>query len=368
MSDQNGLVGLSGESNKIPVGGELTLGGMIGKFSAQVLFAFYSTTDIALAEVQPPKGLVVRKFGKGFRYYLKDQAALDTVREALGEQYKPQQSWVFTAARDSIVNMPKENLDKFNESISMELNITTLGSKKNRHALHMIALPALVHSVAKQLGYDVPDISFSALIGNQVVFDDALQTKMIGDDKGYVESQLWQQRQALWQALGESDASKYQPIKTGTKFDTTSEKLSNCLNYLTHDWSGMWCRVAQVPDPRVDAVYGDESKRLSIPAVMDIFASEKLARETGAKELAERAERVAAKSGSNGSEADPTVPKAWQSDPGAWKAWIAELKAHYQGKQPPVVNAGIKKLVADAEAKNESCGATVEQILAAMKA
>jgi hypothetical protein len=351
---------------------------MIAQWKASVLFSFYSKTDVAIASFAPPAGLIIRPLGdKGFRYYHKSSDELSKVKTALGEEFSIGQVWSWSAVRSTILNVPSENLEKFNDPVTFELKIATLGSKKSRHELHMIALPGLVYSVAVAMGYNPPTISFSDLIGNQVIFDDAFQTRMIGspdakeaDPGHYTKSQLWQQRMGLWRGLGEEDATKYYPKGKGTKYDSTSDKLSACLNYLTHDWGGaMWARVVQVPDPRVDAIYGDD-KRLSIPAMTEIFASQAAAIAVAQKENAERAQREAAKNGSTtpANSGDSTIPEAWRNDPTEWNNWITGLKTQFAGKPPPVVKASITKLVTESEAKGESIGATVEEILTALKA
>ncbi len=284
---------------KIPTGGDWTPSGMIGLWKAQVLFSFYSKTDFNMAETTL-KPFISRKMGDGYRYYFKTLDAANQMKEALGEEFTPSQTWYWTTPRANVLNVDPDNLAKFSESISMELKIATLGSKKHRHELHLIALPSAVATAAKLMGYECPVMDFKDLVSNQTIFDDtfALKTAGIGDDKNaYLNSSLWAQRASIWEALGEKDAIKYQPKGTGTKFDTESDKLSQCLKLLTQEWkSSIWGRVVQVPDPKVDAVYGDESKRLTIPALTEIFASEKTAREVATEELKARAERQAAKS------------------------------------------------------------------------
>ena len=371
MSESNGLAPLGGEV-KIPVGGDFIPSGMIALWRASVLYTIYSKTDIGMAEIVPPAGLVIRKMGDGFRYYHKSSDEIGKVKDALGETFNPAQAWVWSCAKSTVLNVPSENLDKFNDPISMECKVATLGSKKSRHELHLIALPALVYSVAHALGYNPPTISFSDLIGNQVIFDDAFQARMIGngdakesDAAHYTKSQLWLQRVGLWSALGESNPLAYYPKGKGTKYDAVSDKLSQCLAYLTHDWgTGMWGRLVQVPDPRVDATYG-EDKRLTIPAFMEIFASEAAARTVAVKE---NLEREARKNGGEAANGDtPRVPDAWSSDPDAWTTWIAQVKGQLAGKPLPAVRAAVEKVVADGIAKGEPVGATVDEIMAALK-
>lgn len=333
---------------KIPTGGDWTPSGMIGQWKAQVLFSFYSKTDFNMAQTEL-RPLISRKMGDGYRYYFKTSEQANQMKEALGEEFTPAQTWYWSTPRGSVLNVDQENLNKFSESISMELKIATLGSKKHRHELHLIALPSAVATAAKLMGYECPVMDFRDLISNQTIFDDAFALRVagLGDDKeAFKSSTLWKQREVIWSALGEPDATKYQPIKTGTKFDTVSVKLSECLKILAQPWqSSVWGRVVQVPDPKVDAVYGDENKRLTIPALTEIFSDEKAARQVASEELKQRDERKSkASASSNGASG---VPAAYANDAEVWWNYVGEFvgKPEVKGKPRPIVRAYLEKTV-----------------------
>lgn len=368
----NGL-GFLDESQaiKIPVGGDWAPSGMIGQWRAKVCFAFNSPTDIGMVETTL-KPLALRKRRNDFRYFFGSSKEAIDVQAAMGEKAIIEQVWYWDGPRDKVANVDAENLIKWPEWISMEVKITTLGSRKHRHELHMIALPAAVASAAKALGYDVPEMNFRDLAGTQVIFDDALALRLVGlgDDKeAYLKSDLWLQRSAIWAALGEPDAAKYQPKGTGTKFDTEADKLSACLHILTQPWkSAIYARLVQVPDPRVDAVYGDESKRLTIPALTEIFPNEAAAKQAGADELKARAERNAASATvSTGQDAagSAPIPMIYADSPEVWKGFIDELKARPQikGKPALVVKAYLEKSI-----DLTTAGVTLQEILTAVMA
>jgi hypothetical protein len=117
--------------------------------------------------------------------------------------------------------------------------------------------------------------------------------------------------------------------------------------------------VVQVPDPRVDAIFGDESKRLSIPALTEIFPSQKEAQVAATEELKARAERT-------GTKAEPAgnVPAAWKDDPNTWHEWIeSTVKPLLAGKPGPIARKEIEKQFGHNEAN-----ATVDEIYNAVMA
>src|SRR5574341_288772 len=378
---------------KIPVGGDFVPSGLIGTWKARVMFRFYSKTDIGMVEGIAIQPAMIRHAGDGWFYYYRDRIAADQALTAMGEEIKnSQQVWNWFAPLKSIANFPdEETRAKFNDPLTFDLRIASLQSKKHRHELHMIALPAIVYAASKALGFEVPPVTFNELISannpnrtdTQTIFDDAFQVKMIGnsnvdanpnDPQHYTKSLLWKQRAALWEALDESDASKYQTKGTKTKFDTTSDKLSSVLTVLTHEWKGaVWGRLINVPSPVVDAIYGqDEQKRLAIPALIEMFADEKSAKSIAEKELKERAERKSATEATENAQAtgcqsvaspdgDLPIPDEWKEFKNEWQENIGKLVEEYKGKPAPAILKALK-------VREGEFSATAEQLLAAMKA
>jgi hypothetical protein len=366
---------LNDDQVKIPVGGDFVPSGFIAPWYAQVVYSFFSEIVLAQVDSEVYTKVMSRKMGNGFRYYFKTQEEAKAACDAAGVSFAPQATWWWLAEREKVINFSDPAiLERFSDPISFELPIATLRSKKHRHELHMIALPSAVAAMAKAYGYDNAGFDVSELMNQDAVFTDEFAEKMIGTTSGkYQESLLWKRRADLWKSLGEENPEVYNPIDAGSKLDTTSKKLSECLGILSRSWkSSVWTRLVQVPDPRVDATYGeDEKKRLSIPALYEIFGSEKDAKVAADAELKARAEREANKAGAvetKGSDATNAashmsigngkqLPDAWKELPDDWNNLLNDLRKEYAGKPRPVVTKALK-------AREGELGATAEEIVA----
>lgn len=357
---------LGEEKVKLPVGGDFQPSGFIGAWFAQVMFSFWSDTDLGTFGDAPAPDNSFKR-GRGFQYYYKNPDAAKKASDVCGQKYPPKQHWQWLINRDKILNVRPEDLEKFGDPVSFDLELSTFKAK-SRHKLHLIALPSAVAAMAAAYGYDNPGFELADLCDSGIVYTDEYQAKMIGgpdakDEKDplhWSHSVLWQRRTALWQALGETNPLVYNPIGTGTKLDTTSEKLSNCLRILALAWkNGLWSRVIQVPDPDMKATYGDEAKRLSIPALVKIYSNQAEAKAEGDRELAERSAREAAKSNGNGTQATkPAIPEMWANEgEAAWVDYCKTLKQQLNGKPVPVQRAFLTEHAGD-------IGATPDEVMA----
>ena len=345
----------------LPSSEDFAPSGFVGAWFAQVLFGFYSTEDLAQIEDAPQVDgrpyHARRKMGQGFRYYFKTKEHANAAGALVGMELNPQESWTWQCKRDKVLNFANaETLNKFSDVIVFDTRITSLKSKKYRHELHMLALPMAVASYATALGYDNPGFDVSELLGKDVLFTDEFQARMIGNENGYAESLLWQRRADLWRALGEEDATVYDPNKT------KANKLQECLYVLSAEWkSTVWARLITVPDPRVDATYGDENKRLTIPGVVQFFESEKEARATAEIDIARAKASKEAKANGNGHSTNGhsalAIPDAWSDIPQDWNALVAQLKNEFSGKPQPL----IKKQLA---ARASEYAATADELYA----
>lgn len=337
----------------LPTGGDFAPSGFVSAWFAKVLFSFYAEGDITQYE-DAPKYEGCRKLGNGFRYYYEMVEAANKARELLGIEINAQQVWSLRTEIAKVLNITDEKIRaKFSNPLVFDVNVTTLRSAKRRHELHMIALPAAVAAAATMLGYEHVGYDLSELTSQDAVYTDEFQAKMIGSDKNYAESVMWQRRAALWKSLGEEDATVYQPIGAA-KFATQSEKLSECLGILAYPWTQVvWARVIAVPDPRADAAYSKDGneKRPTIPAITQIFENEKAAQAVVKAELAARD----TKHGSNGKTL--VVPEAWAEIPDDWKEQVEKLKAEFAGKPLPIVK---RMLVA----REGQLAAKAEEVLA----
>jgi len=323
----------------IPVGGDFVPTGFIAQWQAAVMTSFMTEVNLKDEGIAFSAARQVGQSGYT-RYYWHDYQAAVEAAESVGQQYKPQTLWVFEAQTDSVLNFVDESTkDKFGPQITYDgCRIVTLRSKKYRHELHLIALPAAVQAYAKMQGWAVPELDFSELTSQDTAFTDDFQAEMIGhpDQDDWESSVLGQYRAKLWKALGEDNATAYKLAGSGTKFDATEgSKLDEALGILHYSWTQpIWARLIPVPDPRVDAVYtsgDDQVKRLSIPALMDIFASKEAA------QAAAEADKVGDSSSSATTAATegPAVPSDWADFPDDWKSIVKEEKA--KGPKPKVM-------------------------------
>ncbi len=356
----------SQQAVKLSVGGDFEASGFISAWKGEIGYAFWTETDLAalVAAGDAPKPDHGRVMGRGFKYFYRSKEANVTASEICGQKYPGKQTWLFLSDRDKVLNIGDEEIiARFSDPIWMDLEISTLRSGKDRHQFHMIALPAWVAAIAKLLGFDNPGFSLHELLTQDVIYTDEFQEQMIGhpDKNNWSESLLWKRRAELWAALGEPDAAKFQPIGMQTKFDTTSEKLSKCLNAAVKPWKApIWARLVPVATPVVDGTYKnskDDSKRLTIPAITEIFASQAEAQAIATKEIEARK-----KASGDGASAKPAngskqVPTAWAETPNEWPGYVKELMAPLAGKPRPVVVKYLKE-------HESEIGATPEEVLA----
>lgn len=327
---------LGDETVKLPVGGDFVPTGFVAPWTAAVMSSFL--TEVGLKE----KGIAfdaVRQVGTGgwMRYYFHEYDAAVEAGEEAGQQYGPRSLWVFECETAKVVNFATEEARQaFGTRITYDgCRVVTLRSKKYRHEFHMVALPAAVAAYATALGYDNPGFDLSALTSRDTAFTDELYAKLCGDPdtNDYESGMLWREgRVNLWAALGEPNAKVYNPIGTGTKFDTESEKLSKCLRIAAVKWTQpVWARVIPVFNPKPDETYEAADgtvKRLTIPTLAEMFADKATAR------AAVEAEQVEAGTPAGGSAL--TVPTAWAGSGEHWKSAVRGLKG--QGPKPVVLN------------------------------
>jgi hypothetical protein len=320
----------------LPTGGDFAPTGFIGLVGAKIYHSFMSQEDLTQYE-GAPKFAARRPAGSWFVYYFDDAASAKAAMQIVGAENNPQQMWSFQIKRDSVMNFAdKAKLENFSDPISFDVRVTTMKSKKYRHEFHMLALPFAVQAVAKALGYEHESFSVNELLGKEIIFTDELQKKLIGDgDSGYRESLLWQRRAALWASLGEPNPEAYL-AKGADKLGTTSDKLNDCLSIVTHAWDTMtYARIAQIPDPRVDATYDKdgETKRNNIPAIFELFASKADAQAAAHKDLERMSKSDSAPSNGASAAVVPT-PKAWEGLDNEWQAKVAELRGMSKPSAP----------------------------------
>jgi len=86
--------------------------------------------------------------------------------EETGQTYSPSPTWEWAAKSDSVLNWRGDGpmSETFGPFVSRESSINTLRSKKYRHELHMLSLPAAVAAMATAYGYDHPGFPLTELL------------------------------------------------------------------------------------------------------------------------------------------------------------------------------------------------------------
>ena len=349
---------LSGKKVEIPVEGEqFPSFGFIGPVKAKMLWQFWSQLDFSGPEYREdvPQPFYRDQFPNGgFRYYYLDPETGAQAAKIDQSAFNPQQVWFYSMPVTDIMNMDTSNFQSNN--INRSCRVTTLRSQY-RHEFHMITLPAIVRAVAVNAGFSVPEYDLRELLVRDPIITDEVSRRLIGSapkHTDYEESELWRKRAELWKALGENDPKKYlvdtvKPNGTPHEGNTEAEKLQACLRIYTEEWEDrpLWCRFQMVADPRAAAV-SSSGKRLSLPAVTEIFSGETDAQKAIDNDLSDMvsnavggsASEQASKSASGSASGKPALPTAW-ADAGEekWRVQVlpftTEPKAIVKSKYDP---------------------------------
>ena len=334
------------EQIEAPIGVGFGPPSLIAQWVAGVYHSFWS--EQVFPKEEYGWDLKIPTKADNFRYYFTNQAKAIVAYAETGAMYpNPPMVWLWMTNTDTVLNWrsgEKEIGEVYGSLFSRETaykNLTKV-SHKTRHELHMISLPAAVAAMANDWEYDNPGFPISELRGpaDEVLWTDDYQRDMVGNkDLGFASSILWKRRAALWEALGENDPKKWQPIGSGIadgRYDTTSKKLHKCLGILHSRWGGpIWAQVDFVWDPRVDATFGD-GKRLTKPTLVNIFANKAAAQVAAGEEMNASGDTV------SGAATAPSTPTGWPALPSEyeeefrddWVAAVRDLKETYNGKLP----------------------------------
>jgi hypothetical protein len=372
MSQQQrrSLPGVGQERASLPTGGEFSPSGIIGPWTAGIFWSLYTEVDLGQYNQQVTveerlNWAKSNKRGGGTWYYFATAEEAAKAKEPAQNKYGANRIWYFQTERDQILNFADPDaLAKWGQFPSSDCNLKTPGSKKYGHEFHLISLPKAVHAAAVFYGYEVPDYSLGELLDRNAVFSDDFYADMCGDPdvKGsWVDSVLGRRRAALWAALGETNPSRYVIGAIG-QYGTEAPQLVDCLQIANNIWTApMWARVVFVPDPRVDAVFGGEDKRVTLPALFEIFPDEAAAREVAVKEVAEFKARQAGQAAAEPTSASapaapapaapaaprPPAPAAPQAPspappvPAKWAEYGSDFWANWLSQPPPEGVAGV---------------------------
>lgn len=318
---------LSGRKVEVPVDGEqFPSSGFIGPVKAKMLWQFWSKVDLSSAAFREdvPQPFHREQFPDGsFRYFYLDQETGALAAKADPDAYNPQQVWYYSIPTLEVMNVDTGNFQTSN--ISRSCRVTTLRSKY-RHEFHMVALPAIVASVAKVIGVDTPGYDLSELLVRDLIITPERSRELIGvvsTEKGfeapyYEDSELWTQRGALWAALGEEDPHKYLVDEVDRKgnpheYNTEAENLQTCLRVYFEEWEQpLYGRFQMVGDPRAGAVT-KAGKRLSLPAITEIYEGAKGAQVAVDEDLKKYVQDKISPVSDAKASGKPDLPTAWES-------------------------------------------------------
>lgn len=333
----------------VPVESEFPSTGFIGQLSAKMLYQYVTALDLLGPEfrddVPTPYFREQRKDGR-YVYYFEGRDQADSAAKMDPEAFAPLLVWYFSMPVSSVINVDVTNFTSPN--ISRSCRVTSLRSK-HRHEFHMITLPAIVAATAKMAGYKVPELDWGVCGIRGSIISDEMSFDIIGDKSNYEESILWKQRAELWKALGEDDPKKYLVgVKDArgnpAKGCTDSEKLIECLSLYYREWGTrpLWAKLLLVEDPSTKAVMST-GNRLTVPAVMEVYASEKEANEAKERDIEKMAGIVpkgaTGKTTSKDSSADtsvlpeviiddmPPLPSGWEDNLNDWVTTITPFTA-----------------------------------------
>ena len=301
-----------GPAIQIPTGGSFA-SGFIGRTLLSIVWKTFVRSNIVThnrdnagdPEQQiVPLATVAARNGNGYHLYFATKEDTQRALDLLGEtDMFPSYMARVEVDVPSILNFSDPALkSRFGEVLDMSVDIKSLRSKKYRHGFHLIFLPAFISAVARSRGADLQPFDLSELTDaasmtrgdnarpNDEIFNDAFFESMCGspDDKdGWASSTLGIQRAALWADLGELDPAK---CSLSGKSKTDAEPMRECLDWL-FTWSvPYWCRVEQVPDPRVGNVSESDDgteKQRTIPVITEFFDDEAHALRVATAEIAE---------------------------------------------------------------------------------
>lgn len=280
--------------------------------------------------------------------------------------------WRFEAQSSSCLNLSPAAQDAFGDVLGWESQISTLRSVYRRHEYHFVSLPAAVAAVATAMGFDNPGFDLSELTEADIIYTPDFQARMIGTEPqeqeggkykhinvkgGFWGAVLPQQRDVLWKALGEDNPKAFRRIGSGTKYDTSSKQLDQCLRIVERPWtSPAWALLVPVRDPRLDAT-AKSGMRLTIPALTTIY------QDRGEAEAA--AQELTGGEVATVGDDKPRLPTLWQGNPLNWQEHVAKVKEALGDKVaiPPNVTQAVIEVQGSLENAGVGQGVTVQDYI-----
>lgn len=290
-----------------------------------------------------------------FKYYYRDyDRAMALVRlldaeepaySKAGEKFhrKPEHRVRLETQVADVLSLSDEAKAKFERAV-VSWEVELKGIQKNSpnwFIYHGLFLPCLVSAYSQLMGWkaDAYDIGELTKPEDEVIVTDKFQVDMIGNTYiGLEASALWVRRKLLWSQLKEDDP------KTSNPDDTASDMLKSALTVAASDWQApVYCRVLQVPSPKVDDVWDGKRGRVRsrIPVITDFYRSKSEAETAAEADRAERGGDEAGEAKSAKAAAGPAVPEAWAEIPDDWAETVRTIKAEIGTKPLPIVKKAL---------------------------
>lgn len=331
------------EAVKLPEG-NTGIQGMAGPWSCLICFRFWHDQPIVKEDLTAANGSYLgnKSFPSGAFYYFKTYDAANAISQLIGKQYGPNTVWRWEIPTAEIVNIDDTMRAKFGEVLTYEVDVVSLLSKKNRHALHMVTLPSAVQAVAMLAGLiKQPIFDYETLRVDPKIIDNNYQMETIGNDAIYEDTVLWRARKDIWAALGENEPKKY-TVAQGGKFDTLSVTLGRCLN-IVYRPTTVWARLVNVPDPRQDATSNNldddgNKKHLTLPVVAQMWKDKAAC----LADLDITPKAATPVNGADGHINGLTIPAMWAGYPADWKNTVREILSAYAGKPKPMIQKALE--------------------------
>lgn len=333
---------------KVPEGGNFP-SGFAGQWTIAPMWKFWVDETVDLDEL----GVVPdakQKLNNGTNVYWRPEhnAEATASGKAMGQKFGPRAVLRWEMPTTTMIGFNGESAQEtFGDTIAFDVNMTSLFGD-TRHEYQMLFLPSLVQEMAITSGLLKERVyEYDGMLMDADLVNEAYQEKMIGG-KEFEQSELWQARLKIWQALGENDAKKYTVNQKG-KTDTDSKMLGGCISVTVRKQTTLWARVARVANPKLPK---EGKTSYGIYTVARIWPTKDAA----------LAEMGVDESKSDDGKDYPPMPEGWEgASPADWIEWIKAQFASDLSKPRPALEASIKK---QRKALVESFACSPEDVIA----
>lgn len=206
---------------------------------------------------------------------------------------------------------------------------------RNFVAMHLLYLPSAVAAMMKwgqrggmiDASVNIDEVWSAAPIWTVAQFDDEkimffspeAQREVIGDEDGFQESTMFQQRAALWKLLGENNPLAYLPDKKTGKYAMESDALRNIIKTVM----GVWKEPALLAINNVSLPISDltdgQGRPIRQDIIVDWFSTEKEAKKFTSEDSSLTVTPQTNKS----------LPDSWTGMEREWKTAIEDVKTRF---------------------------------------